>query len=248
MNCFVILAGGMGSRMKSTTPKVLHKIKDREMLLTLLDKLPLVSETDWDVIVVVSADTHDRIKNACENGLPSCILDRLTYCVQEVPNGTGHALAVCIPTLMGRDPDTKIIVLQADSPLIKPLTIREMTKFDHAKMMAMDKKTPNSYGRVIHDIENDRVTIKEATDCSIQESQIERVNCGVYSYRLKYLTDNVCKIGSDNAQGEQYITDLIELIQTNNNVRVEIYDLPKEKMDELLNINDKDTLAIANKL
>lgn len=246
MNCFVILAAGFGTRMKSKIPKVLHKIGNIPMIIKLLKQIPSVSDIPYSILVVVSTSTLNPIKECMETYIDASELKNISLIIQEQPNGTGHALQSCFHTFKTYKKKTKIIVLQADCPLIKAETIRKMLEFTHIKIMTMEHKIPNTYGRIVR-MDNGKVKIVESKDCDINQSLITEVNCGVYSYSLQHLLENLFRIQNDNAQKEYYITDLVELIQSHTKIPiVETYKLPITKIFELTNINDQETLKMVN--
>jgi bifunctional N-acetylglucosamine-1-phosphate-uridyltransferase/glucosamine-1-phosphate-acetyltransferase GlmU-like protein len=246
MNCFIVLAGGFGKRMKSPIPKVLHKIADVPMIVKLIKQIPLVSDQPYDIIVVVNTKTLDAIRECLMKYIDKKEFDRINFCIQVCPRGTGHALQCCFVKLKDYKYDTKVVVLQGDCPLIKAETIGSMLEFKYIKIMIMEHIIPNSYGRIVREM-NGKIRIVESRDCDEKQKSITKVNCGVYSYSLEYLMKYLFCLSNDNSQNEYYITDLVELIQSGFSFPVvEVYELPSSKKFELTNINDQETLKLVN--
>lgn len=224
----VILAAGKGSRMKSDTPKVLHKICGKEMLYF---SIKAACEISDDVIVVV-AHQKERVVDAM-----SSYFSDITFITQDLENfpGTGGAM---------KNVSTKysdVLVLNGDMPLVTQDSIKQFldSKSD-ITMSVLELENPSGYGRVV--IENDRVIkIVEQKDASTNELAIKSVNAGVYAFKNSVLERYIPKLSNNNAQGEYYLTDIIELAVADN---LTISPLIVDS-DEFSGVNSKYDLANA---
>ncbi|MBD3798999.1 MAG: bifunctional UDP-N-acetylglucosamine diphosphorylase/glucosamine-1-phosphate N-acetyltransferase GlmU [Epsilonproteobacteria bacterium] len=224
----VILAAGKGSRMKSPKAKVLHEICGREMLYYTIKAAREITD---DVIVVV-AHQKDAVIAAMENHF-----DNLTFVTQDAENfpGTGGAM-------MGVHPRYEdVLVLNGDMPLITPSSIKQfIANPSDIVMSVIPLNNPSGYGRVI--IENDQVLrIVEEKDATDTEKAINTVNAGVYAFKHHVLQTYIPRLSNANAQGEYYLTDIIEMAR---NDRLSIAPLYVEEV-EFKGVNSKNDLAQA---
>ena len=193
----IILAAGQGTRMKSDTPKVLHKISGKPMLYYSIKEALKLS----DDITVVLYHQFEKVKAEIEK-----YFTNINFVIQDHKNypGTGGAV-------MGITPKYgKVLVLNGDMPLIQA---SELEKFDidaTIVMSVLELESADGYGRVI--IENGNVKkIVEQKDASIEELKIRTANAGIYQFCSKFLLENLPKLNNNNAQKEYYITDLVEM-------------------------------------
>ena len=197
-NSIIILAAGKGSRMKSTTPKVLHKISGFEMLYYSIKEAQKLSD-DIHIVLYHQASLVQETMEKYFNNLNFHIQDHENY------PGTGGAV-------MGIDCKyDKTLVLNGDMPLIQA---NELTKFLNSSsaivMSVLSLKDASGYGRVV--IEDDKVIkIVEQKDCNTKELSITTANAGIYCFDTKFLQQNLSKLNNNNAQEEYYITDLVEI-------------------------------------
>ncbi len=193
----IILAAGQGTRMKSTTPKVLHKISGKPMLYYSIRESLKLS----DDVTVVLFHQASRVQAEMEK-----YFDNINYVIQDHENypGTGGAVMNITPKY------EKVLVLNADMPLIQS---DELKKFDidaTIVMSVLELDSADGYGRVI--IENGSVKkIVEQKDASLEELAVTTANAGIYQFETKFLLDNLPNLNNNNAQKEYYITDLIEM-------------------------------------
>ncbi|RXJ89448.1 UDP-N-acetylglucosamine diphosphorylase/glucosamine-1-phosphate N-acetyltransferase [Arcobacter sp. CECT 8983] len=193
----IILAAGAGTRMKSTTPKVLHKISGKPMLYYSIKEALKVSN---DVTVVLYHQAK-LVQEEMEK-----YFTNINFVIQDHENypGTGGAVMNITPKY------EKTLVLNADMPLIQAV---ELKKFDinaTIVMSVLKLEDASGYGRVV--IENGNVQkIVEQKDASEDELKITTANAGIYQFDTKFLLENLPKLSNDNAQKEYYITDLIEM-------------------------------------
>lgn len=193
----IILAAGAGTRMKSDTPKVLHKISGKPMLYYSIKEALKLS----DDITVVLYHQFEKVKAEIEK-----YFSNINFVIQDHKNypGTGGAVMGIIPKY------EKVLVLNGDMPLIQA---SELEKFDidaTIVMSVLELESADGYGRVI--IENGNVKkIVEQKDASEDELKITTANAGIYQFETKFLLENLPKLDNNNAQKEYYITDLVEM-------------------------------------
>jgi len=193
----IVLAAGAGTRMKSDTPKVLHKISGKPMLYYSIKEALKLS----DDITVVLFHQAARVQEQMEK-----YFSNINFVIQDHANypGTGGAVKGITPKY------EEVLVLNGDMPLIQA---QELKKFDldaTIVMSVLELESADGYGRVI--IENGNVKkIVEQKDASVDELAITTANAGIYQFETKFLLENLPKLNNNNAQKEYYITDLIEM-------------------------------------
>ncbi len=194
----IILAAGAGTRMKSTIPKVLHKISGKEMLYYSISEALKLSDDVTVVLYHQAKLVQERMKKYFEN---------VNFLIQDHKNypGTGGAV-------MGIKPKyEKTLVLNGDMPLIQAHELEKFQENEASIVMSVLKlDNPNGYGRVI--IENDKVQkIVEQKDASDEQKKITTVNAGIYQFDTEFLLESLPKLSNENVQKEYYITDLVEI-------------------------------------
>jgi bifunctional UDP-N-acetylglucosamine pyrophosphorylase/glucosamine-1-phosphate N-acetyltransferase len=193
----IILAAGKGTRMKSSLPKVLHKISGFEMLYYSIMEASKLSD---DITVVLSHEA-DLVKKEMEK-----YFSNIKYHIQDMINfpGTGGAV-------MGITPKhKKTLVLNGDMPLIEANELQTLLTDATLTMSVLELHSADGYGRVV--IDNGHVKrIVEQKDCNEFELKINIANAGIYCFDTKYLLDSLPKLSNDNNQAEYYITDLVEM-------------------------------------
>jgi len=201
----VILAAGQGTRMKSPTPKVLHRIGGRTMLDWVID---VAEALGCDLIVVVvgagapAVEAHVKAR-----------LGQGAVAVQDPPLGTGHAVLAAQAALGGFEGD--VLINYADGPLlgaeeIEPLFGLRAAGADLA-VLGFETPEPAAYGRLVLDAQGGLSKIVEAKEASAAELAIRACNSGVLAAPSGLLFDWLAKVGCDNAKGEYYLTDIVGL-------------------------------------
>ena len=198
MYSVIIMAAGAGTRMKSNTPKVLHKISGKEMLYYSIKEAKKLTN---NIEVVVFHQKEKVIKSMQK------YFDDITFVTQDHINfpGTGGAIKCCNPK------NEKVFILNGDMPLIDA---NELKKFDEIDadivMSVIYLENPDGYGRVV--IENNEVMkIVEQKDANEKELKIKYVNAGVYLIKKEILDEFLPLLNNNNAQKEYYLTDIIDL-------------------------------------
>ena len=201
----VILAAGLGTRMKSSKAKVLHDLNGNPMITYVVETAEAVVGSNMVVVVGNQADEVRKV-----------VLDRFdaVFAFQNEQLGTGHAV-LC--ALMYIPEGTKnVVVLCGDVPLLRPKTVESLLS-DHIKMdrdvtiLAVNIDNPEGYGRLIVDSNSNVSGIVEQADATEAQRKIKTINSGIYCVKKDFLAYALPQIKPDNAQKEYYFTDIIEL-------------------------------------
>lgn len=235
----IILAAGKGTRMKSNIPKVLHRVAGSPMLFFPITVLKTLKAGR---VIVVIGHGAEEVRAAFKG-------EDIGFCVQEEQLGTGHAVMVALKELKGFDGD--VLILSGDVPLITAGTVTGLMALHRKagrKKAALTLVTtvieaPNGYGRIVRNEKGDIVRIVEDKDCSPLQKKIKEVNAGIYLASSKFLNDNIRRIGKNNAQGEYYLPDLVELAAAEGD-KVEA--LVASEPIEVMGINNRVELARAD--
>ncbi|MFA5951075.1 MAG: bifunctional UDP-N-acetylglucosamine diphosphorylase/glucosamine-1-phosphate N-acetyltransferase GlmU [Hyphomicrobium sp.] len=231
----VILAAGKGTRMKSSIPKVLHKVAGRSMLAHVLALATAAGA--GDVSVVVGPSMED-VRAEALKAVPTA-----TVFTQETQAGTADAVLAARAAISAHGGD--VLVLYADTPLIMPATIaRLISELDRGASVAVlgfEAAEPGSYGRLLTDADGTLTAIREAKDANPAELSVRLCNSGVMAFRVEGLADVLASIGNDNAKGEYYLTDAVEVVRGRGG-RASVIVCPE---DEVLGVNSRLELAAA---
>ncbi len=230
----VILAAGQGTRMKSKVPKVLHKVLDKTMVDYVID---VSYEAGAKDVCAVIGHQSAMVK--------AMIGDRVKLALQKEQLGTGHAVMQAGDFIK----DGNILVLCGDTPLITAETIRALTDLhesedNDATAVSMIVSDPTGYGRIVREF-NDFSRIVEQKDATEEQKKIKEVNSGVYIFKAEALSKAFEQLTNNNAQGEYYLTDTLEIIK-NNGGRVDV--MVAKDSDEFLGVNSKLQLAHATEI
>lgn len=199
----IILGAGKGTRMKSTLPKVLHKIAGREMINLVLDT---AIKLNPDNICVVISEEMQQFSSQLQKQYHKT---NLTFALQSERLGTAHAVEVGLKNL-SKIAD-KVLVLYADTPLLKEKTLQEMlAKMDRNSVcvLGFNCHTDNKYGRLVVE-KNSLKKIVEFKDANAKEKKITLCNSGVVAIDGKKIKNLLSKIDNKNASGEYYLTDIV---------------------------------------
>jgi bifunctional UDP-N-acetylglucosamine pyrophosphorylase / glucosamine-1-phosphate N-acetyltransferase len=229
----IVLAAGMGTRMKSATPKVLHKVGNRSLMG---HALATAAQLAPSRIVVVHGPGMDKVQAESLK-----FAGNAAFAEQVERKGTGHAVSMAKEALKGFH--GTVLVLYGDVPLIrKESLVRLLAKITSATPMAVlgfVTDTPKGYGRLITRHDDTVTAIREELDASPEERGIKLCNSGIIAIESALLWDLIPKLGSNNAKGELYLTDLVELVNTvRKKVALEICD-----EDEVQGVNDRVQLS-----
>ena len=235
------MAGGLGKRMESKIPKVLHMINDKPMIVHIIEKAIKISP---EKIFVVGGKFLPIIEYAI---YIYKLTSYVTFVKQEEPLGTGHAIQCCKPFLE-KYPNTNTLILSGDVPLIEINTLKILLNVNKCvKVLTAELENPFGYGRII---ENNDVfeKILEEKDCNDEEKNIKKINSGIYCFKTPVLCKYIMDIKNENKQKEYYLTDIIEIIKNNENTYIEQYVLPEHSSNQILGVNTKEQLLEISKL
>ncbi|MBS4179733.1 bifunctional UDP-N-acetylglucosamine diphosphorylase/glucosamine-1-phosphate N-acetyltransferase GlmU [Lederbergia citrea] len=233
----VILAAGQGTRMKSKLYKVLHPICGKPMVELVVEN---VSELKVDKIVTVVGHGAELVKTHLEG--------KSDFVLQDEQLGTAHAVMQAKEALSGKKGTT--LVICGDTPLIKADTMEallEQHKAQQAKATILTAYTdkPDGYGRVIRNSEGMVEKIVEHKDANEEEKNVKEINTGTYCFDNEALFNALEHVSNENAQGEYYLPDVIEILKSQNEV-VSAYQTAD--FDETMGVNDRVALAEAERL
>jgi bifunctional UDP-N-acetylglucosamine pyrophosphorylase/glucosamine-1-phosphate N-acetyltransferase len=198
----VILAAGKGTRMKSEEPKVLHDVAGRPMLAYVLDVAEGVGVRPPLIVV---GHAKEKVRAAFGDR-------KVRWVEQKEQLGTGHAVSTCAREL--KKHDGPVLVLNADQPLITAGRVREMLRvFEQerpgAVMLTAQLEDPENFGRIVRNEAGGLLRIVEEHDATPEEHSIREVNGGAYVFDRNKLLEKLQGLGTDNAQGEYYLTDVL---------------------------------------
>ena len=230
--------------MRSTRPKPLHLLCGRAMVLYVLDALP-AAEID-QAVVVVGHGAERVTKKLTEDSAGL----RLEFVEQAVQRGTGDAVAVGLTGLPDDDldDDVDVLVLPGDTPLLRARTVADLVAEHRHSGAACTILTarfddPTGYGRIVRVGKDDRVArIVEQRDADPDELEIDEINTGIFCFRRSLLAPALRMVHPDNAQGEYYLTDVVEVLADAGHRVVTVV---AADADETHGINDRAQLAHA---
>jgi bifunctional UDP-N-acetylglucosamine pyrophosphorylase/glucosamine-1-phosphate N-acetyltransferase len=200
----IVLAAGMGTRMKSSLAKVLHPIAGRPMIHY---PLQTARESGCGRILVVVGHQRAEVERAVAAA-------DVGFVVQEQQLGSGHAVAVCEEALAGFDGE--VLILCGDVPFITPGTIAAfMSAHDRAgaaaSVLSVHLDNPHGYGRIVRGAQGELHAIVEHRDATAPQLLINEINTGIYCCRAPFLFSALKRVGTDNNQGEYYLPDIIAI-------------------------------------
>ena len=233
----IILAAGKGTRMKSKLYKVLHPVCGKPMVEHIMNR---VVETNPEEIVTIVGHGAEMVKEQ--------LGDRTNYALQAEQLGTGHAVVQAESFLKGKKGTT--LVISGDTPLLTTETLNNLFDYHQGKnasatILTAQAADPTGYGRIVRDRVGIVEKIVEQKDASIEEALIQEINTGTYCFDNELLFDALAKLDTDNAQGEYYLTDIIEILKEDGKI---IAAYQTEDFHESLGVNDRIALAEANRL
>ena len=233
----VILAAGQGTRMKSKLYKVLHPVMGRPMVQHMMDQLQAL---DLSEIITIVGHGAEKVKE--ELGEAS------QFVLQNEQLGTGHAVMQAEDLL--KDQEGVTLVVCGDTPLLTKDTLEQMFHYHQEKQAKVTVLTttipdPTGYGRIVRNAGGDVSKIVEQKDASAEELAIQEVNAGTYCFDNAFLFEALKNVSNDNAQGEYYLPDVIEIAK-NQQETVAAYQTIDA--DETLGVNDRLALSEAERL
>ena len=235
----IILAAGLGTRMKSDKAKVLHTILGRPMIQYVVEAAVQVAGSN---VIVVTGHQSDAVRKCASD----CAA--VGFAFQDLQLGTGHAVQCAMPEVS--EESEQIIILCGDVPLLSANTIHKLiqehiTKENDITVLAVELDQPTGYGRMIVG-ENDQLTkIVEEKDATPREKEVTMINSGIYCVQKEYLSGALKKITPDNAQHEYYLTDIIAI---GNREKRKIGLMKGDNPNEVVGVNSLQDLLEAENL
>jgi bifunctional UDP-N-acetylglucosamine pyrophosphorylase / glucosamine-1-phosphate N-acetyltransferase len=234
----VILAAGQGTRMKSSLPKVLHRVPGGPMLDCVIRTAESLSPESLSIVVGHHAEA---IRSHLDGQT------RINFALQEPQLGTGHALRQTEALLAGKS--GTLVLLSGDVPLLTTATLKSLVATHCGAQAAATVVTatldrPFGYGRIVR-VDGEVARIVEERDASPAERQIREINSGIYAFDLLPLFEALSGIASQNAQGEYYLTDLIAIYRRR---KLPVKSVLVEDAQEVRGINSRTELAEVSRL
>ncbi len=253
------MAGGLGKRMESNLPKVLHNVYSvfnselpvridmmeykhflKPMIVHVIETALKINPTK---ILIVVGQYKEMIESTINQFVNKS--DKIEYIIQEDALGTGHAIKCCLDKLSNY-PNEQTLILSGDVPLISINTLNNLLSDTGINKILVTKLDyPYGCGRIIINSQNQIIKIVEEKDCSDIQKLINLVNCGIYQIDSTVLCNLIPQINNNNKANEYYLTDIIELI-VQNNIPIEYYELEKIYNYEIKNVNTKKDLDELN--
>ena len=227
MNTAIILAAGQGTRMKSQTAKVLHKVGSKCLLQHVVD----AASDHVETINVIVGHNSQSVKGAIKES-------KVNWVLQEKQLGTGHAVQQAAPLL---NDDSTCLILYGDVPLIQSNTIEKLlvkARTSGFSLLSVVLDDPTGYGRIIRDTNGLIQSIVEQQDASERQQNVKEINIGIMAIKGSLLKKYLNELKPNNAQGELYLTDIVESAVKDN---VNIASFVCENASEVMGINDKKT-------
>ncbi len=235
----VILAAGKGTRMKSNLPKVLHEILGKALVGYVLDSVKHITNENFVIVGHHAEEVEKYVISHYENA---------KTVLQSPQLGTGHAVSMVCPML--ENYSGQVLILCGDTPLITEDTLKKFVEYHKENksditVMSAIFENPTNYGRIIRDADNSLKCIVEEKDATLEQKAIKEVNAGIYCINWAKVKSAFSQLTSNNAQGEYYLTDIIEWGKKNG-LSVNAYIM--ENNIETFGINSRVQLAEALKL
>lgn len=240
----IVLAAGEGRRMRSCTPKVLHPLAGRSMLAHVL---AAVRGLEPHRVAVVVGHGRDQVTPHLAAIDPTAL-----PVVQDEQHGTGHAARLAVDELRDKQPlEGSVLVVPGDAPLLTAETLarvvdRRAEAGAAAVLLTASMPDPNGYGRVLRDPETGAVTeVVEHKDATEQQRLVTECAVSVYAFDAAYLADALSRLTTHNAQGEEYLTDVVAIAQREGKG---VDAVVADDYRETLGVNDRVQLASAGRL
>lgn len=230
----LVLAAGLGTRMKSGTAKVLHRLGGRPLIAYMLDAARALAA---DRLIVVVGHQADEVRAACGDGAS------VRFVHQAEQRGTGHAVQCAVPALTDFTGD--VLIVYGDTPALRSETLAALVAGHRQAGATLSLLTacfpdPKGYGRIIRDGAGNIERIVEERDASGDERHIREINPGIYCVDADFLLSAVNALAADNAQGEYYLTDIIGMARVTGQP---VWTRPVDDPEEVSGINTRAELA-----
>ncbi len=244
----VVLAAGEGTRMRSATPKVLHRIAGRTLLGHVV---AAAAELAPEHVVVVVGHGREAVGDHLTEHLAgpcAAVGADLRAVVQDEQHGTGHATRLALAALPGLT--GTVVVVAGDTPLLTGATLAELVAAHHAAEAAATVLSavlpdPTGYGRVLRTADGTVAGIVEHKDADDLQRAVHEVNSGMYAFAAGPLRTALDRLTRDNVQGEEYLTDVLAILRADGQP---VAAVSAATAEEVLGVNDRVQLATAGRL
>jgi bifunctional UDP-N-acetylglucosamine pyrophosphorylase/glucosamine-1-phosphate N-acetyltransferase len=235
----VILAAGLGTRMRSKKAKVLHEAGGDTLLNQVIRAALRVAPAEQ--IVAVVGHQADRVRESVR-------VPGIRFAEQKQQLGTGHAALCAEPQLAGHT--GRLLILNGDGPLLRAETLLALTVAHHERasggtIVTTRLENPTGYGRILRDEHGLVAAIVEEKPATAEQRRIQEVNPGLYCFASKPFWEHVREVTPNGASGEYYLTDMVEVLRRHGH---RVAPLVVEDESELLGINTRIELALADKI
>ena len=229
----IVLAAGLGTRMKSGLPKVLHRLLGRPLIYYVLDTVLALEPKEC---VVVVGYRHRDVESALK-------AYNVKFALQDKQLGTGHAV-ICTKDFFKRQKG-QVLIVCGDTPFLSLKTLKRfinshIEQKNSVSVLSSYLDDPFGYGRILRDKNGQFLKIVEEKDASIEIKKIKEINTGVYVCDIEFLFSALSKITPNNAQKEYYLTDIISIAREEG-LRVEAFMYAKPQ--EILGVNTRVQLS-----
>jgi bifunctional UDP-N-acetylglucosamine pyrophosphorylase/glucosamine-1-phosphate N-acetyltransferase len=236
----VVLAAGEGTRMLSSTPKPLHRLCGKPMVMWVLDAL---AGLELSRVVVVVGHGSTRMTKA----LAEARGQRVEVVEQPVQLGTGDALSVALTAFNDDDEGDDVLVLPGDTPLLLPATLVQLVEAHRssgaaATLLTARLEDPRGYGRVVRSRDGRVAAIVEDVDATSEQREVNEVGTSIYVFRRSVLAPALRRLTPNNAQGEYYLTDVVTVL---HDAGYPVSSLVVPDPVEASGVNDRAQLAVA---
>ncbi|WAA12342.1 bifunctional UDP-N-acetylglucosamine diphosphorylase/glucosamine-1-phosphate N-acetyltransferase GlmU [Fervidibacillus halotolerans] len=233
----VVLAAGQGTRMKSKLYKVLHPVCGKPMVQHVIENVQGIQAEQVITVVGFGAEKVQEV-----------LSESSQFVIQKEQLGTAHAVMQAKELLKDRDGTT--LVICGDTPLIKRETLEAMVsqhekEESHATVLTAKAEEPTGYGRIIRNDKGQLERIVEQKDATEEEKQVKEINAGTYCFDNRSLFSALDKVTNDNAQGEYYLPDVLEIMKKEGKI---VSAFMTDDFSETLGVNDRVALSKAEKI
>ena len=242
--CCIILAAGAGKRMGGDLPKALTQTREKALIDHLLDAIQPLKPAKT---IVVAGHKQESLRAHLATS-PSTKGHSVEIAIQDQQLGTGHAVKCALPAL--KDFKGTVLITYADHPLFTTGTLDLFLKYHSFKkatltMLSFKAPPPNGYGKVVRDLKGEVLRVTEAKDCNPEEALIPEVNSGFYAVDSAFLKPAVESLTNNNAQGEYYLTDIVEKASKEGQA---VAAFPLSDASEAAGVNTPLELALVNEI
>jgi len=228
--------------MHSSLPKPLHRLCGRPMVAHVIDSL---ADLDVDRVVVVVGHGADQVIKTVTHYAPPGI--NVDFVEQRVQRGTGDATMVALTAFTKGHDNDDVVVLPGDTPLLRPASLVDLVATHRSReagvtLLTADLADPTGYGRIVRGNDGRVARVVEHIDASDEQREIHEVNTSIYCFQRNLLSPSLRRLGTQNAQGELYLTDVVEFLF---DAGYTTHSMTVADSVEAAGVNDRAQLAVA---